>query len=176
MKNIFIGGVAKSGKSRLATKLCQQNHYNHIPVDYFASSFKHHFKEIGITSNVIIDKKSSELLGKFLSRVIEIIESKDDEFFILDSAHIYPRDIIPYLNPEKWDIYYLGYPNITKDQKLEEIQKYNVGGWIQKKTDQELLEIFTALIEISKEIEKECQEYTISFIDTSWKDVLDMIK
>ncbi len=37
MKNIFIGGVAKSGKSRLATYLCKKYNMNHIPIDYFAS-------------------------------------------------------------------------------------------------------------------------------------------
>lgn len=58
MKNILICGVAKSGKSYLANKLCKKYKYNHIPIDYFTSSFKHNFPEIGITSNIIIDKAS----------------------------------------------------------------------------------------------------------------------
>ena len=176
MKNIFIGGVAKSGKSRLAEYFCKNGKYNHIPVDYFTSSFKHNFKDIGITSDVIINEKSSELLSLFLSRFIEIVESKNDEYFILDSAHILPSDIIKYLDPSKWDIYYIGYGNTTPEEKLNDIKRYNCGGWIKKHSDDELLNIFSKLIELSKEIESECKKYNIKYLDTSNSDVLKIIK
>ena len=74
MKNIFIGGVAKSGKSRLAVSLCKKYGMNHIPLDYFASSFKHNYPELGITSNVIIDSTSSKKFSLFLSRFIKIVQ------------------------------------------------------------------------------------------------------
>ncbi len=176
MKNIFIGGVAKSGKSRLAVELCKKNHMNHIPLDYFASSFKHYFPEIGIVSNVMIDEKSSELLAKFLSRFIEIADSMGDEFFIVDSAHILPHDILPYLNPEKWDIYYLGYPSMTSNEKFDEVMQYANDGWVAKKSKEELLKTLDGLIHLSKMIEKECREYSIPFINTSRDDVIRLLK
>lgn len=37
MKNIFVGGVSKSGKSAFSNKI-KNAYYNHIPLDYFASS------------------------------------------------------------------------------------------------------------------------------------------
>ena len=174
MKNIFIGGVAKSGKSRLAVHLCKKYNMNHIPLDYFASSFKHNFPEVGITSNVVINNESSKKFALFLSRFIEIVESKDDEFFVLDSAHILPEDIIKYLDRDKWDIYYLGYSNITPEEKILEIKKYTKGGWTHKKTKEELLGIFKILINTSKDIEKTCKESNIKYIDTSNKDVLEL--
>ena len=64
MKNIFIAGVARSGKSTLAKKLQENTRYNHIPLDYFTSSLKHKFPETNITSNVVINKTNSENLGK----------------------------------------------------------------------------------------------------------------
>lgn len=176
MKNIFIGGVAKSGKSRLAVELSKKYGINHIPLDYFTSSFKHNFPELGITSNVIIDKESSKLLSLFLSRFIEIVQLQDDEYFILDSAHILPDDIIKYLNPDKWDIYYLGYPNITPEEKLEEVRKYNLGGWLSKRTEDELIKTFDELINISGNIEKSCKINDIRFIDTSNVDILNLFK
>ena len=36
MKNIFIAGVARSGKSTLSKILKEIGDYNHIPIDYFA--------------------------------------------------------------------------------------------------------------------------------------------
>lgn len=176
MKNIFIGGVAKSGKSRLAVSLCKKYGMNHIPLDYFASSFKHNFNEIGITSDVIINKKSSELLAKFLSRFIEIVESKNDEFFIIDSAHILPSDIINYLDCDKWDIYYLGYSSITPEEKMNEVKKYTKGGWTHSKSNDELLHIFSELIIISDDIKKECKTRNINYIDTSYDDIINLFK
>ena len=172
MKNIFIGGVAKSGKSRLAEYLCKKYNMNHIPIDYLASSFKHNFPEIGITSNVIINEKSSELLSLFMSRFIKIAESNDEELFVLDSAHIFPQDILKYLDTSKWDIYYLGYPNITAEGKIDEINKYIKDGWTNKKNRKELLDIFKELIKISDDIKKTCIKNNIKFIDTSNKDIL----
>ena len=174
MKNIFIGGVAKSGKSRLAVHLCKKYNMNHIPLDYFASSFKHNFPEIGITSDVIIDEESSKQLSLFLSRFIEITELVDDEFFIIDSAHILPNDIIKYLDRDKWDIYYLGYPNTTSKEKEIEIEKYIKDGWTTKRSKEELLETIDKLISISKDIEEECKSNNIAFIDTSNKDVIEL--
>lgn len=172
MKNIFIGGVAKSGKSRLAVYLCKKYGINHIPLDYFASSFKYAFPELGITSNIIINPESSKKLSLFLSRIIDIIEDQNDEYFILDSAHILPNDIIKYLSPNKWDIYYIGYPNTTAEEKMQEVNKYTKGGWVSKKSQEELQETFSKLIELSGNIENTCRDNNIKFIDTSNDDVL----
>ena len=167
-KNVFIGGVARSGKSTLSDKLLEFSKYNHMPVDYFTSSFKHNFPECGITSNVVIDKESSSKLALFLSRVINIIDCKDEKF-IIDSAHIMPKDIMKYIDLDKWDVYYVGYPNITKEEKFDIIRKYDdESDWTFKRSDEELLEILENLIELSKEIEEECLKYNIKFIDTSF--------
>lgn len=167
MKNIFIGGTAKSGKSTLSKKLCEKGNYNHIPLDYFASSFKHNFPELGISSNVIINDESSKKLSLFLKRVIEIINNSD-ELFIIDSAHILPSDIINYLDRNKWEVYYLGYPETSANEKIKQIRKYeSISDWTYNKTDKELYEIFDKLIDLSKKIKDECETNNIEFIDTS---------
>ena len=171
MKHIFIGGVAKSGKSTLAEKLCQNKNYNHIPLDYFASSLKHNFPETKITSNVIINEESSKNLSLLLSRVINIMNDKEEPF-ILDSAHILPKHIMEYMDLNKWDIYFIGYPNITKEDKFNILRKYDKEtDWTRKRTDEELLNTIDKLITLSKQIEQECLELNIPFIDTS-KDLI----
>ena len=171
MKHIFIGGVAKSGKSTLAEKLCQNKNYNHIPLDYFASSLKHNFPETKITSNVIINEESSKNLSLLLSRVINIMNDKEEPF-IIDSAHILPKHIMEYMDLNKWDIYFIGYPNITKEEKFNILRKYDKEtDWTRKRTDEELLNTIDKLITLSKQIEQECLELNIPFIDTS-KDLI----
>ena len=176
VKNIFIGGVAKSGKSRLAVNLCKKYGMSHIPLDYFTSSFKHIFPELGISSDVIINKKTSELLSSYLARVIEIIELRDDEFFVLDTAHVFPEDIVKYLDRDKWNIYYLAYPNAIVKNKISEINKYISGGWTSSKNNNELESTFKKLIEISKNIEDQCKSADIDFIDTSNEDIIDVFE
>jgi adenylate kinase family enzyme len=174
-KHIFIAGVAKSGKSTFAEKICANNKYNHIPLDYFASSLKHNFPETKITSNVVIEEPSSSNLALLLSRVMNIMNDKDEPF-IIDSAHILPRDIIKYIDKDKWDIYYFGYPNITSQDKFNLLRRFDGNeSWTRKRTDEELLNTLTKLVELSKQIEKECKQYNLTFIDTS-KDLIKDIE
>ncbi len=167
MKNIFIGGVARSGKSTFAKMIKENGNYNYIPLDYFTSSLKHNFPETNITSNVVIDPKSSENLALLLSRVISIMNNTKEKYLI-DSAHIMPKDIMKYIDLEKWDVYYVGYPNVSSKDKFDIIRKYDSKyDWTSKRSDEELLEIVDSLINLSKEIESQCQELNITFIDTS---------
>ncbi len=167
MKNILIIGVSRSGKTTLAKKLKKDSNYNYIPLDYFTSSLKRNFPSTNIKSNVVIDRESSKNLALFLSRVIEIIDYTNEKY-IIDSAHLYLEDIIKYIDTNKWDIYCLGYPNITKEEKFREIRKYDSNkDWTYKKSDEELLDILDKLINISKELELESKKYNIKFIDTS---------
>jgi adenylate kinase family enzyme len=175
MKNIFIGGAAKSGKSTIAEKICSKENYNHIPLDYFTASLKRNFPDVGIRSNVLIEGETSPKLALLLSTVFNIIDDTKEKF-IIDSAHIMPKDIIKYIDLEKWDIIYVGYPNIKPQDKFNLIRKLEQKeSWTHRRTDEELFPMIERLVEISKEIESQCKELNIRFIDTSGdiKDVLE---
>lgn len=166
-KNIFIGGVARAGKSTIAERISENNIYNHLPVDYIASSFKRNFPNCGINDKVIIDSDSSAKLSLFLSAVIEKI-NKRDEKFVVDSAHIMPKDIIKYLDKDKWEIIFVGYPNISIEDKFDNIRMFDSKtAWTRNYNDEEMLKFIKGLIETSKKIERECREYNIKFVDTS---------
>ncbi len=45
MKNLLIAGVAKSGKSTICEKICEEEKYNHIPFDYITASMKRNYPE-----------------------------------------------------------------------------------------------------------------------------------
>lgn len=165
-KNIFIGGVARAGKSTISEKICVNSIYNHFPVDYIATSFKRNFPQCGINDKVIIDNGSVNL-SLFLSTVIEKM-NKTNERFVIDSAHVMPKDIIQYLNREQWDIFFIGYPNILPEVKFNNIRENDSKlCWTRHFNDKDMLELTKGLIEKSKEIEKQCKKYNIRFIDTS---------
>lgn len=69
---------------------------------------------------------------------------------------------------DKWDIYYLGYPNTTKEDKLKEIRKYETEeDWTYMKSNAELLSIFDELISLSKKEKVSCEKLGIKYIDVS---------
>lgn len=80
MKNIFIGGVARSGKSTIAEKITKMGPFNHIPVDYFASSFNENFPVCGINNDVIVNNGSINL-SLFLSTELSILIEKTKSLF-----------------------------------------------------------------------------------------------
>ena len=167
MKNVFIGGVARSGKGTLAEMIknrCPK--YNHISLDYFTASLKENFPETGIKTSVIIGD-SSPKLALLLSKTMQIMDTKEEKF-IIDSAHIMPHDILKYIDRTKWDVIFLGYPNTTAEEKIKIIlEKDDEKDWTRKKTYEELSYRITKLVDISKEIEKECKEFGVTFVDTS---------
>lgn len=139
-KNILIGGVARAGKSTISERLSKNNRYNHIPVDYIATSFQHNFPDCGINNRVIIDEGSIKL-SLFLSTIMEKI-NETNEKFIVDSAHIMPKDIVPYIDQKKWDVYFVGYPNISAQVKFEQIRKYDAkNAWTRRQEDKEMFKI-----------------------------------
>ena len=167
MKNIFIAGAAKSGKSTIAEKICSKGSYNHIPLDYFTASLKRNFPDVGIRSNVLIEGETSPKLALLLSTVFNIIDDTEEKF-IIDSAHIMPKDIVKYINRDKWDIIYVGYPNVSAQDKFNLIRKLeHEFSWTHRRSDEELFPMIEQLIENSKEIERQCKELNIRFIDTS---------
>lgn len=172
-KNVFVGGVARSGKSTFSKRMCNLNKYNHFPLDYVTSSLKNNFPECNISSSVVIGD-SSEKIALLLSTIVRIMDSKDERF-IVDSAHVMPKDVVPYLDRDKWDIYFIGYPNISKFTKFSTIRKYDDHtDWTSRRSDEELLSIVEKLIGISKKIQEQCEELDIPFIDTSL-DMIDVI-
>lgn len=167
MKNIFIGGVARSYKSVFINKLKEHFNYNHIPFDYFVSSLKDSFFDVDINTNVVMNEESSKKIAMYLDRVCSIMECSNEKF-IIDSAQILPSDIVKYLDRDKWDIYYFGYPDLTAKAKLKQMSRYNTDkDWTYNKSDKELLEVLNKLVLSSRRIQKDCRNIGITFVDTS---------
>ena len=165
MKNLLIAGVAKSGKSTICEKLCEEKIYNHIPFDYITASMKRNYPEWGVKSDVIIND-TSKILCTLFKTITDIINDTDEKF-IIDCAHIYPHDIVNKLDLNKWKIIFVGYPNIDVDEKVKNIRKYDINGWTTKKSNDELKAIINKLKDISNIIKQECDKYNFTFIDTS---------
>ena len=81
MKNLLIAGVAKSGKSTICEKICEEEKYNHIPFDYITASMKRNYPEWGVKSDVIINE-TSKILCTLFKTITDIINDTDEKFII----------------------------------------------------------------------------------------------
>ena len=119
MKNLLIAGVAKSGKSTICEKICEEEKYNHIPFDYITASIKRNYPEWGVKSNVIIND-TSKILCTLFKTITDIINDTDEKF-IIGCAHIYPHDMDTLVNKVKilLDGNINNYVNMTKCGKCQ---------------------------------------------------------
>lgn len=164
MKHIIIAGAARSGKTMLALKLGQEG-FVHYKMDSIKRGIDNNF-----WNNYKDDwKKVSPHMAHLIKTIIDENQSdivKNQEYYCIDTCHIYPRDIAKY-NLKNTVIVFMGYCDIDIKDKIKNIRKYDIGTWSTKKTDEDLINYTKQDIEYSIEAKKECEEFGIKFFDTS---------
>jgi hypothetical protein len=94
-------------------------------------------------------------------------ESSSPEFFIFDSPHIYPEDLL-ILPKSNFIIVFLGYTDINPRTKMKDIRSYDSKDcWTQKLSEEQLLSLIKGNIEYSEEIKEQCYKYGFPYFDTS---------
>lgn len=169
-KHIIIAGVPRAGKTTLSSYLADTPKYQHIAMDGIIIGIENGFPETGVkhtdcweflsTSNKIID---------FL-KAITITTNYDRLPYRLafDLYHITPKIYSENIDKECCDIYFLGYPNISIEEKLKQIRKFDTKwDWTSKRDDEDVKAHIKDYIEISKWFEEECEKYDLPFIDVS---------
>lgn len=173
-KQLIIAGVPRVGKSTLCHELARRGHYEHIESDTLSFAFQNTFPETGISHTDLWKlKETSKPFSKFLSSWVNEIQNsgnckKIDYKVVLDLYHIVPEDFNTYFSKENCDIYFLGYPNISVEEKLKQIRHFDtVDDWTLNTSDEKLRMHIETYIEISKYLQEECQKYGLPFIDVS---------
>ncbi len=166
-KNIFIGGVIRAGKSTIAETMAKNSSYNHIPLDSIVAALAKTFPETNVSDWFIPVDKNSEALKPFLKKYLEKL-SREYGNYIVDSAHIKPEFLAEIIDKDKWEIVFVGYPNITAKEKLFNIRKHDEEtSWTKGFNDEEFISSLQLLIDISEKYKEICDKYGFTFIDTS---------
>lgn len=173
-KQIIIAGVARAGKSTVCNELSKRENYQHIEADTITFAFQNSFPETGISHTDFWGlKETSKPFSKFLSAWIKEIQksgtcNKLDYKIAIDLYHILPEDFVSYFPKENCEIYFLGYPNISAEEKIKQIRCFDTeDDWTTKQSDESLRKRIETYIEISKYLQNECQKYGLPFIDVS---------
>lgn len=164
MKHIIIAGAGRSGKTTISIDLRNKG-YTHYKMDSIKRGLDNNFYPNKITNWHIASPKISHLIKTIIEETnTDII--KNIEYYVIDTCHLYPKDIIKE-NINNTIIIFLGYPHITPEEKLAKIRTYDKENqWTNNISNDQLLKDIKQNIEYSKEIEKECQRLNIPFFDT----------
>ena len=165
-KVVILGGNARSGKTTLAYKLQKQG-FNRVSFDLLNT-----YIEDGL--NINFDDLSEEKKFNFFESVVKeaVSESENEDInIVIDMYDYLPEDIEKLSNKDKVEVYFLAYPNCTR----EEI-KYNVvhyakpTDWIAQVNEEYLNSCVDRFYERNKMLVEECDKYNITLIDTKSGD------
>ena len=169
MKNVYIGGTIRSGKSTLSKMLYHQLHYSVFEMDSIVHSFTKVFPELGIN-----EKHPENLEENFKPFAYEVLKccDKDRKYsnikVCINGFHLSPKALSEYKKVDKLIVIFLGMSDVTKEQLLENIKATQEDGdWTKEKSDESLLHICRKIIETSKALKQECEKYGFLYFDTS---------
>lgn len=169
MKNVYIGGVPRAGKSTLAQMLYHKLNYSVFELDTVVHSFTKIFPELGIS-----EKKKEDLDKNFAPFAYEMLKccDKDRKYgnikVVINGFQLSPNTISKFSKVEDMIVIFLGMSDVTKEELLANIKStQEEGDWTLKYTDEQMLKTCQKLIDRSINIKKQCEQYGFMYYDTS---------
>lgn len=159
MKHIIIAGCSRTGKTTLSNEFSKFG-FIHYRMDSIKRAI---YESFGLEKEDW--KRVSPKMAHLIATIIR--ESSSDEFYCIDTCHLYPIDMANE-EIENAIIIFLGYPNIEKEEKLNCIRKYDINSWTSNQSNEEMLNNIELGIQYSIEAKKQCELLGIPFFDTSY--------
>ncbi len=169
-KHVIIAGVPRAGKTTLCSLLSDSSRYQHLTMDAIVMALESAFPETKIKHTDCWDfLPTSKQLIKFIQEIITTDNyAKLPYRLALDLYHITPQEYAENINKEYCSIYFLGYPDISVQEKFKQIRIHDtIYDWTSQREDKIVLEHIEKYIEISQFLEEECRKYQLPFINVS---------
>lgn len=164
-KHLIIAGISRGGKTSICKEIVKKLDYQYIGMDRIVRAFQNHFPETGIVHNNRFFNVSPHLAPFLNSMLEDNIEDK----VLIDTYHLVPEDYAKYINPEICNVCFIGFPDISVEQKFQEMRKYEQRQEDIEKTDDELKRKCKRLIEESQFLKAECEKWNVPFLNTSYE-------
>ncbi len=162
-KVVILGGNARSGKTTLAYML-QKNGFNRISFDLLNTYIEDGLK-------IKFDDLDEQTKFDFFESVVNeaINESMNENInIVIDMYDYLPKDIDKLENKDKVEVYFLAYPNTTKEEiKYNVIHYAKPTDWIAKVNESYLDECVERFLKRNTTLVKECKKYNMPLIDTA---------
>lgn len=162
LKNIFLIGPSRAGKTTFAKELCKYG-YNHLIMDAVIETMAECFPESGIRHGNLESPEFKNFFKSYCKNNFKYGLS-----YIVDLEVLSPEFAKQLIDKDESIAIYLGYPSITPQEKLNQIRTYDTKfDWTKNLSDAELLSMSNKLIATSKTLKNEAILNDFLFIDTS---------
>ena len=182
-RNIIVAGVPRAGKSTLSHMLTKHG-FTHVSMDSIIAGFERVFPETGINtyagmSSLDTLNTISEKIAPFIYAMMGSGEYGEHGFgAVFDVYQLLPHDYVKHIKPQigeveidSYDvkIVYLGSSDVTPDERFVIQKKFDTErDYTFYKTDEELREGADYIVEQSKLIKSQCEQYGLPYYDTSY--------
>ena len=161
-KVVILGGNARSGKTTLAYEL-QKNGFNRISFDLLNTYIE---DGLGINFDDLDDEKKFNFFQVVVNEAINEA-SNENINIVIDMYDYLPVDINRLENKDKVEVYFLAYPNCTKEEiKYNVIHYAKPTDWIAQVNEAYLNSCVDRFYERNKMLLEECEKYNMALIDT----------
>ena len=170
-KVVILGGNARSGKSTLAHML-SKNNYTIISFDILQNVIEDSF-------NLEFDNLGEEQRFNFFQNIVNkyIQETENNDInIVIDMYDYLPKDIDKLENKDKVEVYFLAYPNQSKEEiKYNVIHYAKPTDWIANVNEKYLNSCIDRFYDRNKMLVEECKKYNQVLIDTKGKEDRNII-
>lgn len=164
LKNIFLIGPSRCGKTQTASMLQEKLGYTHIIMDAVIETINEVSPELGIRHGNLESKEFKKFLASYSKNLFKYTKHN-----VIDLETLSPEDAEKIIDKQEATIIYMGYPNISPEEKLSQIRKCDTEfDWTRNLSDEKLLDLIKGHIETSKKVQKDAEKYAYPFIDTSF--------
>ena len=164
LKNIYLVGVSRCGKTHTASKLQEKYGYTHIIMDAIIETMSQVEPQLGIRHGNLESDAFKRFLKEYSKNLFKYTKHN-----IIDLEVLSPSFAKELINDDESIVIYMGYPSITPEEKMAQMRKYDTRfDWTKNLSDEKLIEWLTTNIEKSKRIQSEAKEHGFTFIDTSF--------
>lgn len=164
----IIAGASRSGKTLLSRKAVSDKKIPYFPLDALFGAMVHGAPEFNIKyEDSLIDRpiKMWPLAKHMISYFF-----KEESDYLIEGDSILPSQVSELIGQGKpIKCCFLGYTEMTKDEKLALIRQHHQGDidWTKNLSDEEMLPLIEEMIEFSKYLKQECEKCGIKYFDIS---------
>lgn len=165
-KVVILGGNARSGKSTLSHML-SKNNYTIISFDILQNVIEESF-------NINFDEMDEEKRFKFFENIVNKYVNEANIYdmnIVIDMYDYLPKDIDRLENKDKVEVYFLAYPNQTKEEIKYNIIHYAAPtDWIAQVNEDYLNSCVDRFYDRNAMFVVECEKYNQTLVDTKGKE------
>ncbi len=167
MKDIFVFGCPRSGKTTLATELHDKFGYSIISLDSIVDAFEKALPDVSIGHHNTDYK--FEHLPKFVAQLyIKLKNDYPNTNFVIEGWHVFPKEVSKHLDLNKFITLSVGFPNQDISLKHGEIKSFSYeNDYCKHMADERIVRLIENCKIYSLRIEQECEEAGIKFFDIS---------